>query len=274
MDSRDWTLAPQNAEWDAVPAGGGTVPTLWGARSEDGTLDLKDTRGTYWRNTLVSPNEFHYEFPVIERRAPLQAVVDALLKAAPCTLVRLYATPGARNEYYGEWLLETVVRTRPDRARAVLRRLAVQPAPPQTGCGYRSHNEAVHAAFLATLLPGWRVAHEPETVLDLHTPSVVRGVAQSPQALSRSYTCDFVACKGLARMCIESKPCMDHVTSAALCKARFLRDRSLTRVVFMVGTGEAVEWLDMGPPDSDAAPLHLTTAEFLELVGAPPQELV
>lgn len=271
--ARDWTLAPVTVEWDAVPAPPDSMPPQWGALGPEGDVSLKDTRGAYWRNVLVRPNEFHYEFPAVERRDSLQAVVATLLRAPPNTLVHLYATPGSRNEYYGEWVLTSIVRVRADRARAVLMRLDVQREAASAATAYRSRNEATHAALLRRLLPGWSIAHEPETLHDLHMPSVVRGQSQSVQALSRSYTCDFVACRGCRRVCIESKPCTDHVTPAALAKVHFLRDRSLTRVFFMVGSGEDVIWLDTGPPGSDEEAVRLTTDDFLHAVGEPPRSI-
>ena len=53
--------------------------------------------------------------------------------------------------------------------------------------------------------------------------------------------------QGALRLCIESKPCEEHVTDAARAKCRVLRDATLTRVLFLVGHHTRVRWLDMGP---------------------------
>ena len=60
-------------------------------------------------------------------------------------------------------------------------------------------------------------------------------------------------------MCIRDR----HVTPEALVKARFLRDATLARVVFMVG-GVQPRWLDLGAPrTTDEETWHETTAAFL-----------
>ena len=83
---------------------------------------------------------------------------------------------------------------------------------------------------------------------------MVDGVARDIAGkIARSYTCDFVVASrhGCARLCVESKPCEEHVTAEALAKARILRDRALTRVVIMCGG--AAPLLDLGAPGGGEA---------------------
>ena len=62
---------------------------------------------------------------------------------------------------------------------------------------------------------------------------------------------------------------MEHVTDEARAKCRILRDTTLTRVVFMIGSGgEDIQWLDMGPMGADetAEAWYPNFSEFCEAV--------
>ena len=277
-------LAPADVRWTAESVGPDRVPRMWGEFASADVLRLKDTRHMFWKNELVAPNKFVYLFPTNPTRAWEAPFVDRLKKRVatrrPLT-VELYATPGSRNETYGAWVV-TGMRPRAGKTNVselTLGRLADQPAAPAAApaaARYRSRNEEAHAELLARAFPAdrWLVVHEPETLLDLHEPTVVDGVAARAAAddPSRSYTCDFVvtARTGCARLCVESKPCVEHVTPAALAKCRLLRDRTLTRVVLVCGAGaDDARWCDFGPPRTDAEPVwHADTASFLAAVSA------
>jgi hypothetical protein len=277
-------LAPPTVRWTARLVDADRVPRRWGEFASDDVLRLKDTRHAFWRNELVAPNRFVYLFPTAPTRAweaPLVGRIRKRVATRRPLRVELYAAPGSRNESYGDWVV-TGMRPRLGQANVselTLVRLAAQPdAPPPAALpAYRSRNEGAHAALLARAFPPdrWLVAHEPETLLDLHEPTVVDGVAARAAAddPTRSYTCDFVvaARAGCARLCVESKPCEAHVTPAALAKCRLLRDRTLTRVVIACGAGAAdARWCDLGPPRSEAPPAwHETTAALLAALGLP-----
>lgn len=257
-------VADESVCWSSVPAKRTQMPSYWGDWKGKDVLRLKDTRGKYWCNELVAPNQFAYTYPSrnhrSERDAELVESIHARLQKATPLVVHLFSTPGSRDEFYGEWVI-THHGTAPGRDNVgvlTLSRLAAQSpsvlrgytAGPATRC--RSHNEVVHGQLLSTLFPekDWVVRHEPETLMDLHELSVVDGVAVDVTGTTRSYTSDYVIASrhGCGRVCIESKPHVDHVTPQALVKARMLRDRTCTRVVFMVGSGEEVRWIDLGPP--------------------------
>lgn len=249
-----WRVAPSDVRWTASLVDAHHLPKQWGDFAPDGTLRLKDTRGKYWCNSLVSPNTFLYRIPRRSNREWEGRLLTSIHKRVGTQVplrVKLFATPGSRNESYGEWVVsEMATGQDPNVTELTLKRLHTQPqrhVSDDEQDRYRSRNEARHADLLATrFFPGWIVRHEPETLLDLHDPSVVDGVARSVTEMSRSYTCDFVVASrtDARRICIESKPSRDAVTEEALAKCRVLRDRTLTRVLFMVGGGEP-EWLDM-----------------------------
>lgn len=253
-------LAAADEPWTSVRAEKEDVPTRWGEFEDVDTIRLKDTRNAYWSNRLVSPNEFVYMFPTIPKQRDPSDFVKRLrerVRTLKPLRVKLYATPGSRDEYYGEWVVRAMREMGYDASLGchvsllTLRRLRRPLEAPSDKALHRSINEGVHEEMLKQLFPEWIVVHEPETLLDLHEPSVVDGIARDEIKVSRSYTCDFVLCQknGCGRICVESKPCESKVTEEALIKARALRDRSLTRVVFMVGSrDEPPRWLDMGPP--------------------------
>ena len=249
-------------------------------------LILKDTRSAYWRNELVSPNTFLYTLPARSKRrvgaCHESRRTDRAREAKTTPLkVHLFATPGSRDEYYGEWIVvHFAPEVRTGVAQLTLKRAAEQD---QTLCEqygmhaarpYRSKNENAHALLLAKLFPAseWLVVHEPETLLDLHEPSVKKGRATTGRVsdkLTRSYTCDFVVASrvGCARLCIESKPTRAHLTAEAVCKCRLLRDATCTRVVALVGSGaQDAEWCDMGAPHSVGEPVWYEMDKFLEAV--------
>lgn len=275
-------VAPSNVRWTARVVGNERVPRQWGEFVNDHHLRLKDTRHRYWRNRLEAPNRFVYQFPARGRHEWERALVARLRARVAQTdvplRVELFATPGSRNEAYGAW---AVTRLRPvsgDVCELTLARLRDQDEP----CGnthnnkhtavdgdplYRSRNEQAHSLLLADVFPpadGWVVRHEPETLMDLHEPTVVDGVARDPTAdLTRSYTCDFVVARGAVRICVESKPCESHVTPQALAKCRLLRDRTLSRVVILCGDAHKVRWYDLGSPSHAAEEVWLETAQDL-----------
>lgn len=261
-----WTLADLNVAWTASLSDNGRCPSQWGELlRENNVLRLKDTRGKYWRNRLASPSRFVYAFPSSAKYDWEQAFLKRLnrrLYTGKPLWVHLFSTPGSRNEYYGEWVVVDVrVEVRPGVSEMELARLRDQSPELRVAYGtgavrYRSRNESAHASLLERLFPkeGWIVCHEPETLLDIHEPSVVHGVARTVTSMTRSYTCDFVVASrtGAKRLCIESKPCLEHVTDEALAKCRVLRDATLTRVVVVAGEGEDVRWLDVGPIGAQA----------------------
>ena len=271
-------IASPTVKWTAKIAKRDSVPKRWGVLYET-ELRLKDTRHKHWQNHLAAPNRFIYSVPA-NPREEWERTMLAKLKThtraenQPPIRVQLFSTPGSRDETYGEWIVEDILENvRPGVSELHLLRLEEQTYPhalTSSATGFRSRNESHHARLLETqFFPGWRVSHEPETLLDIHEPSVVDGAARNPTQMSRSYTCDFVVAKGVMRLCIESKPCMEHVTDEARAKCRILRDTTLTRVVFMIGSGgEDIQWLDMGPMGADetAEAWYPNFSEFCEAV--------
>jgi hypothetical protein len=284
-----WALAPADARWTAVRSDVEHTPREWGELLRgDALLRLKDTRGKYWPNRLESPNTFVYCYPTIGRRhweQDLLRRLHARVRSGKRLWVHLFSTPGSRDEYYGEWVVsELRPGARQGASELVLLRLREQSAlyglryamhkggaAEEEGMGeaYRSRNERLHARLLAAefaAADGWTVRFEPETLLDVHEPSVVDGARRAD--ITRSYTCDFVALRGAQRLCIESKPCEEHVTAEALHKCRVLRDRTLTRVVVMAGA-HAPRWLDVGAVDAppEAAVWHADAAALKAALG-------
>lgn len=257
-----WALADVNVEWTAMLCDNKRTPVKWGDMSkDDNTLRLKDTRSKYWNNRLEAPARFIYSFPSNAKydwEKPFLQRMTTRIRTGRPLCVHLFSCPGSRNEYYGEWIVVDVrFNVRHGISELILGRLRDQSELLHTYYAleerrYRSHNESVHAAYLATLFPesDWVISHEPETLLDIHEPSVVHGVSRTVTDMSRSYTCDFVIASrtGATRLCIESKSCIEHVTPAARAKCRVLRDVTLTRVVLLVGNGGGqARWLDIGP---------------------------
>ena len=258
-------VAASDVQWTAQPCA--EPPRPWGEFRGDDLLRLKDTRTARWPNRLKAPNVFVYVFPRHARHEWERDLVSKLIRRVETgvpLVVHLFATPGSRNEFFGEWVVSEI-KPYASSAELILYRLAEQtPGLYAPTTRLRSRNEARHAHLLATLLPEWTIEHEPETLLDLHEPTVVDGVARDgTDAVSRSYTCDFVLAKGLMRVCVESKYDEAGVTPEALAKARLLRDRTLTRVVFLVGHhGEEDRWLDLGAIRSEDEPRWLALDEF------------
>lgn len=258
-------VARDDVKWTSLRCEG--APHRWGELDPEGqVLSLKSTCKPYWNNRLVSPSRFVYSFPSNPKadweHALVSRVTARIATHVPLE-VHLFVTPGSRNEFYGQWAVEEwkATTSRPGVSELHLRRLASQSVVVQARyCGRvraeRSANEADHHRLLLQEFPanqGWTVRHEPETLLDLHSPSVVDGqrVVEN-ERMTRSYTCDFVVARGAVRFCIESKPCASHVTRDAIAKCRVLRDTTLTRVLFMVGNiTESVQWVDVGPIGHD-----------------------
>lgn len=258
-------VAASDVAWTAQPSS--EPPHLWGHFKSEDLLLLKDTRSAHWKNELRTPNTFVYVFPRNSRHEWERTLVNRLVRRYETgvpLVVHLFSTPGSRNEFYGEWVVDKMTAHRnSNTAELVLKRLEVQtPDLYARTRRTRSNNEKRHGRLLSERFPDWTVDHEPETLLDLHDPTVVDGVAQNVVDISRSYTCDFVLAKGLMRVCVESKYDESEVTPAALVKARILRDRTLTRVVFLVGHGGEDRWLDLGKVRSDDVPRWLALDEF------------
>ena len=261
-----WTVAPKTVKWTAQLVDNSQMPQKWGEfKAEGEVLRLKDTRHKHWKNRLVAPNKFVYQFPKRPNpkyswESPLVSAIQRRVSTKVPLLVELFSTPGSRNEFYGQWVVEEMrIETGESHVSELqLARLHNQSASVgATGYGsesaprFRSRNEELHGDMLEEIFPPdkWIVKHEPETLLDLHEPSVVDGVPVDVTDMSRSYTCDFVVASrdGCHRFCVESKPIEEHVTDEARAKCRVLRDTTLTRVIFMVGT-TTVRYLDLGAP--------------------------
>jgi hypothetical protein len=166
----------------------------------------------------------------------------------------LFWAQNATDHYLGEWSIEDVLIT-PTKSTLVLKRLASQSevildAYKITAKRARSQSEARHLDEIHKWLPGWKVAHEPETALGLDAPVVVDGRLQD--FAGGAYTHDYVVAspRGCKRICIESKANDKGLTEEAKQKCRALRDTSLCRVVAMVDHGPALHWHDFGPPGS------------------------
>lgn len=240
--ARGRRFAADDVEWDATRACDECVPQRWG-KWADGRLKLKDTQGGKYVNTLDAPNQFTYKLPPGDYIKPWeQALVDRLERERDTAVVELFSSPGSRNEYYGEWAVhdmqETMVRLR--RLRSQTPGLAAKYAG-KAGPAYRSKNEKWHGEVLCALFPeedGYVVRHEPETVMDVHVPTVVGGRPNGPRLVSATYTCDYVVChrEGTFRLCVESKPSVESLTDEAKAKCRFLKTNVHQRVVAMVGT--------------------------------------
>ena len=157
-----WRVAPIDVRWDSKVVHPKHLPTQWGGFDPDGTLLLKDSRTKYWANTLVSPNCFHYLMPRSgspDRPWEQQLVLDICRRITPTAplRVRLFSTPGSRNEYYGEWVVERLQPVEKNRYQLTLRRLEDQSkgasVADEAECGprFRSRNEERHAALRAAL---------------------------------------------------------------------------------------------------------------------------
>ena len=260
------TIAKRDVRWTSIRARNKAAPDKWGCYVGK-VLLLKDTRKSVYNNELVAPNRFQYEIPAFSTYAWERQLIERIQSdwdACRTTVVHLFSTPGSRNEYYGEWVVADLAPN-PDRVRNKilhLRRLADQ--DPTVTSSYaigpvkseqRSPNERWHGRVLDETLPsGYIVDHEPETLMDLHDPTVVDGEPQDLRVLSDSYTTDYVVTGkgGLVRLCIESKANeRDMNLPGVFEKCRVLRDRVMLRVVIMVGgDGDPakIRYFDFGPP--------------------------
>lgn len=256
MPSRiDWSLAGDDVEWTSVRSEPDATPRGWHQEQGDGSVVLKCTaRGTY-QNRLVAQNTFHYELPT-RRCGNDDKFIERLRKEASADGVRidvrLFWAQHASDHYLGEWAIHSILCT-PVRTFLVLRRLAVQSDAITQGYKIgtkrtRSQSEAQHLDEIRNWLPGWRIAHEPETSVHLDTQVVVNGRMQ--HFSGDSYTHDYVVASpmGCKRLCIESKANDDGLTEEAKQKCRALRDSSLCRVVAIVGHRSELHWYDFGPP--------------------------
>lgn len=252
-------VAPSTVRWTARAVAKHHVPKLWGDFVNDDLIRLKDTHNPGWKNRLLSPNTFLYLFPTHSFRSAIETEFVHRLMARVATRrplrVQLFSTPGSRDETYGEWVVQSM---NVERGELRLLRLQCQPDEDEYhSSGHRSKNEEEHHRFLETIFSSdaWTVVHEPETIVDLHDPTVVDGVPTAiHEGLTRSYTCDFVVSHkvGCARLCVESKPTVDHATEVAKIKCRRLRDRTRTRVLMLCGTNAQENvWYDFGPPGSE-----------------------
>ena len=269
----DWSVAGALEGWTSTRASPEAAPRAWQHEQMDGSVVLKCTSRGIYLNRLVAPNRFHYELPAPSQRkggggggegeespaALTSSLHDRLVnegrRADKRIEVRLFWAQNAADHYLGEWVVEDVLVT-PVSSTLVLVRLASQSevvldayriTPPKRA---RSHSEARHLEEIRAWLPGWKVAHEPETALGLDAPVVVGGVLQD--FAGDAYTHDYVVAspRGCKRLCIESKADDHGLTEEAKQKCRALRDTSLCRVVAMVDHGPALHWHDFGPPGS------------------------
>lgn len=279
-------IAPSDVKWESKRASQQDIPGNWGDFKGE-ILRLKDTRHPFWKNRLDSPNTFVYSIPSHHHADWESRVIRRILERHGTTkdvVVHLFATPGSRNEDYGFWIVDEVKHNvRPKVSELWLKRLLDQDEYTVITAtsrkrsmtaridGYRSKNEDRHSDLLARKFPPdkWIVCHEPETVLDLHEPTVVDGRMRTAAEMVNSYTCDFVVASkdGARRLCVESKPCVEHVTDTAILKCRRLRDSTLTRVCFLVGNGDNSKWLDIGPiGEKDTHTWYDTFEAFYEAV--------
>lgn len=271
--------------WTSVLCHHRAAPQHWGEVVCGNLIRLKDTGGTFWDNKLVSSSEFLYNYPSTE--VGFVAEMRRLLRKEPHARVHLFYRKGSNTEFFGEWTVEEDKPVDAKRRQLLLRRsgaqservveqYALQGASGKRKRVERSHNEKVHGEYLRThVFPEteWLVRHEPETLhlVDAHSPSVVDGAYHTDPCFGE-YTCDFVVShrQGLARVCVESKPCVEFVDNMAIAKARKLRDLTFTRVVVMAGSGvNDLRWLDLGPPlaPPDQEVWCDSTAEFRARMG-------
>lgn len=282
----EWTLADASVEWKSARAAPEATPRGWHHEQMDGSIAFKCTTRGIYRNRLVAPNVFHYELPPLRKgdETPfLERLVNEARCEKKCIEVRLFWAQNAADHYLGEWVIDEVLVT-PMKNTLVLKRLSHQSgilldAYRITPKRARSHSEARHLAEIQTWLPGWKVAHEPETALGLDAPVVVDGKLQD--FAGDAYTHDYVVASplGCKRLCIESKANDRGLTEEAKQKCRALRDTSLCRVVAMVDHGPALHWHDFGPPGSQQRDEHtfrygetreLNHALGIALIAAPP----
>ena len=258
----DWTRSPPHHPWSSVPADPDATPLQWHGWVGPTVLLLKDTRKGVYKNTLCEDGTtFLYQLPTSGIQPP--ATHDALVREAnsrhtKSVEVRLFCTECARNFYLGEWVIDAIVE-QGARRHLKLARLAHQRDDVRAEIGAsaprlaRSKSEARHGDVLCSALPGWTVRHEPECAAFFESQLVEGG--RMRQWGGDSYTVDYVCSSpdGCGRLCIESKASLDGLDDVAMLKCRTLRDRSLTRVVALVGGGEDdVYWHDFGPPSSRA----------------------
>ena len=254
----DWSLAKADVEWRSMRAAPEATPRGWHREQMDGSIAFKCTTRGIYQNRLVAPNVFHYELPPL-KKGDEALFLERLVNEARCEQkrieVRLFWAQNAADHYLGEWVIDEVLVT-PVKNTLVLKRLLSQSnllvdAYRITAKRTRSQSEARHLEEIRTWLPGWFVAHEPETALGLDAPVVVEGKMQD--FAGDAYTHDYVVAspRGCKRLCIESKANDEGLTEEAKQKCRALRDTSLCRVVAMVDHGAALHWHDFGPPGSD-----------------------
>ena len=246
-------LAPPEVRWTSRAIRKGVLKDKWGTLNGN-VLQLKDMRSGYWNNRLVAPNVFVYQFP--RRR---DASLVSVIRLRRDTLsVHLFTSLAARDEYYGEWRI-TDWDEAVDEAKGEMRLTRVSVQSDDIARRYvddgvtreRSASEAKHHTLLRSLFPSpeWLVRHEPDALVDLYEPTVVDGIDRSWRcAATRSYTCDFVVARrgGYERFYVESKCRVEDVTDEAVAKARVLRDKMCTRVLFLAGHGDDLAWMDMG----------------------------
>jgi len=257
--------------WSSLLCHHRAAPQQWGEVTGGNLIRLKDTGGTFWDNKLLSPSEFAYNYPSAE--VGFVAEMRALLRREPHARVHLFYRKGSNTEFLGEWTVDEdrvldakrrqlLLRRSEAQSEKVVEQYALQAASGKRKRVERSHNEKVHGEYLRThVFPEseWLLRHEPETMhlVDVPAPSVVDGAYHTAPCFGE-YTCDYVVShrEGMARVCVESKPCVEFVDEMAIAKARKLRDLTYTRVVVMAGSGvDDLRWLDLGapltPPDGE-----------------------
>lgn len=251
----DWSVADASTLWDSIRADPECAPRHWCQCQTDGSVLLKDTGTGMYCNELIDGVTFHYQIPHRPARPEDVRVCDRLRLEAEATQkateVRLFATAAAADHYLGEWVVEECVES-PTRTYVVLKRLAAQngvlAAAYRLRRRARSKSEAQHLGALKRVLPGWHIAHEPETAVGLDAALVSQ--AKRRAFAGDAYTHDYVAAspRGCKRICVESKANRAGLTDEAKEKCRALRDGALSRVIAVMDHGDRMIVHDFGPP--------------------------
>tara|TARA_B100000683_G_scaffold240334_1_gene247456 strand:+ start:4518 stop:5369 length:852 start_codon:yes stop_codon:yes gene_type:complete len=267
---KEWTLSTE-LDWNSIRAEPGCGPRSWIYEQPDGSVLLKNTNRGVYDNRLVDPLTFQYDVPDATSPAAAASRERLLAEARSATKsieVRLFCTAHAFDHYLGEWVVESLIET-PTQTLIVLKRLQHQ--NPVLAGAYRlqmrarSQSEAKHFDFLKAWLPGWHIAHEPEAAVGLDAPLISGG--RSTAFSGDAYTLDYVAASpsGCKRLCIESKASLDGLTEEAKEKCRLLRDKSLSRVIALVGHGVQMRIVDFGTPLAEGGECEYMTGEHAAL---------
>ena len=101
-------LAEPTVKWTSIPVQRRyVVPSRRGELRQSHLL-LKDTRRKKWNKRLVSPHRYAYVIPTVGSESwerDLCSDIHRRHREGRNVFVHLYATPGSREEYYGEWVI-------------------------------------------------------------------------------------------------------------------------------------------------------------------------